>query len=232
MPHYGGTIDLEDSNDPRTRIVNWVPDGSYVLEVGCGSGTIIGHLAHVKACRALAVEPDAVMAQEARSTGVEVLQGKVDSPVVRQALVQRAPFDVIIFADVLEHLADPWQVLRNMGGVLLPDGCILVSLPNVAHWTVRLSLLAGRFEYTDGFLLDRTHLRFFTLATARRLFVDSGYGIEGMQVRWAPLPGDRLWRRLPLVRNSVNEWLARTVPGLYGYQFVFKLRRGAENRAG
>lgn len=228
MPHYGGVIDPGDSNDPRTRIVNWVPPGDYVLEIGCGSGTIIGYLARVKACRALAVEPDPVMADEARALGVEVLQGSVASETVQAALAARGPFDVIVFADVLEHLRDPWQVLKVVREWLTPSGCVLVSLPNVAHWSVRFRLLLGRFDYTDGFLMDRTHLRFFTRASARQMFEQCGYTVEEEKVRWAPFPGDRLWRRVLPFRNALNAFLARAAPGLYGYQFLFKLRRKNE----
>ena len=228
MPHYGGVIDPGDSNDPRTRIVNWVPPRNYVLEIGCGSGTIIGYLARVKACRALAVEADPVMAAEARALGVEVLQGNVASETVQAALATRGPFDVIVFADVLEHLRDPGQVLKVVREWLTPSGCVLVSLPNVAHWSVRFRLLLGRFDYTDGFLMDRTHLRFFTRASARKMFEQCGYTVEEEKVRWAPFPGDRLWRRGPPFRNALNAFLARAMPGLHGYQFLFKLRRKNE----
>ncbi len=221
--HYGGVIRLEDANDPRTRIVKWVPPECYVLEVGCGSGTIIGFLKS-RGCRTLAVEPDAAMAQQAEALGVEVLKGSVEDPALQEVLARRGPYDVIIFADVLEHLRDPWGVLKSARAWLASEGFILVSLPNVAHWTIRLSLLAGRFDYTDGFLMDRTHLRFFTLSGARQLFEQCGYAIQAEQVRWAPFPGDRVWRRNPTFRNTMNEMLARWMPGLYGYQFVFKLR--------
>jgi hypothetical protein len=70
---------------------------------------------------------------------------------------------------------DPWQVLREMRGLLAPGGHVLLSVPNIAHWTARLNLLFGRFDYTDGYLMDRTHLRWFTWRTARAMAQASGY---------------------------------------------------------
>lgn len=72
------------------------------------------------------------------------------------------PFDVIICADVLEHLSDPARVLASLLRYLGRDGLVIVSVPNIAHLWVRLQLLIGRFDYTDRGILDRTHLRFFT----------------------------------------------------------------------
>jgi methionine biosynthesis protein MetW len=223
-PRYGGTLDPNDPNDPRALIVNLTRAESRVLEVGCGSGTISAYLRQVKHCDVLAVEPDAAMAAAARAQGIEVMQANVQDPATRDALAAGAPFDAIIFADVLEHLRDPWSALTAARAWLARAGVVLVSLPKVAHWTIRARLLCGRFDYTDGFLMDRTHLRFFTRSSARAMFAVSGYRIEDERVRWAPLPGDRLWRRAPMLRNAFNGLLARVAPGLYGYQFVFKLR--------
>jgi methionine biosynthesis protein MetW len=223
--YYGGVIDLRDANDPRSRIVNLTPAGTRVLEVGCGSGTIIAYLAREKGCRALAVEPDPLMAAEARKQGVKVVAGRVENEAVRQELQAKGPFDVIILADVLEHLVDPWSTLRQLASLLAPEGIVLASVPNVAHWTLRWQLLRGRWDYTGGFLMDQTHLRWFTKETLRDLFHESGYRIEELQVRWAPLPGDRLWRRLLPGRNNLYAALAGRWPALFGYQFVIRARR-------
>ena len=223
-PFYTGRIDPNDVNDPRSRIVNLTPPASYVLEVGCGAGSIIGHLATAKGCRTLAVEPDARMAAAARAAGIEVIEGEIDDPTIQSSLAARGPFDVIIFADVLEHLVDPWQVLGVVRDWLTPGGSVLASIPNVAHWSIRLQLLRGQWNYTHGYLMDSTHLRWFTLETARQLFTSTGYRVDDLQVRWAPLPGDRLWRRLFPQRAVFYEALARRVPGLFGYQFVVQAR--------
>jgi SAM-dependent methyltransferase len=78
-------------------------------------------------------------------------------------------FDLIVFSDLLEHMSDPLAVLAGHYPLLADGGRILISLPNVAIWNVRLGLLAGRFDYTDTGTLDRTHLRFFTRSLRRFL---------------------------------------------------------------
>lgn len=221
-PHYGGVIDLNDANDPRTRIVNLVSAGSKALEIGCGSGTIIGYLAQAKHCQALAVEPDAAMAAETRRLGVEVLQVRIEDPQLQDALVARAPFDAIIFADVLEHLRDPWTTLSTVRPWLAYGGAVLASAPNVAYWTIRWALLRGHWDYTQGYLMDSTHLRWFTRRTLHQLFTDTGYRITNSQVRWAALPGDRLWRRLIPGRTRLYVALVNRWPGLFGYQFIIR----------
>ena len=83
----------------------------------------------------------------------------------------------MLFVDVLEHLKSPQPVLARFKSVLAPGGRIFVSLPNVAHFTMRLALLCGRFDYRPSGILDRTHLRFFTYKTGRRLIEDAGYRV-------------------------------------------------------
>lgn len=84
-------------------------------------------------------------------------------------------FDVIIFADVLEHLIDPWKVLRNIKKYLKPTGKLLISLPNIMHISAVNSLLHGFWSYQDAGLLDRTHMRFFTLYEINKMLLEAGY---------------------------------------------------------
>jgi 2-polyprenyl-3-methyl-5-hydroxy-6-metoxy-1,4-benzoquinol methylase len=84
-------------------------------------------------------------------------------------------FDYVIFADVLEHLNDPWNVLANVFPYLKEDGKVLASIPNVMHYSLIRNLLDGYWTYTDSGLLDRTHLRFFTFHEIKQLFGDAGY---------------------------------------------------------
>lgn len=228
LPFYGGTIDLTDANDPRSRIVNLVAPHSYVLEIGCGSGTIIRYLAEAKQCRTLALEPDKTMAEVARSHGVEVVEGSIEELETQQLLRTKGPFDAIIFADVLEHLRDPWAALQCVRPWLAADGVVLASIPNVAHWSLRIQLLLGRWDYTNGYLMDRTHLRWFTKQTVMELFSSTGYQITERQIRWAPLPGDRLWKRIVPGRRHLYEALARWWPGAFGYQFVIQAKPCAD----
>lgn len=95
-------------------------------------------------------------------------------------------FDYILFADVLEHLRDPGRVLRKMKPYLKANGAMIASIPNIMHYTVVSDLLNGNFTYQDAGILDRTHLRFFTLAEIVRLFTACGYTLPVIQSKQLP----------------------------------------------
>jgi len=86
-------------------------------------------------------------------------------------------FDCILCADILEHTRDPWAVLRELRRLLDPKGVLVVSLPNLRHLRPLWSLVADRFEYEESGILDRSHLRFFTLHTMREMLAETGYEI-------------------------------------------------------
>ena len=123
-------------------------------------------------------------AAQARGKCRELIVGDVADAVVGRS----DRFDAIVFGDVLEHLNDPLAALRLAIASLAPAGLVLVSVPNVAHLFVRLSLLLGRFDYADRGILDRTHLRFFTRRTFLSLLAEAGLVVETLRVTPAPLP--------------------------------------------
>ena len=132
-------------------------------------------------------------------------------------------FDAIICADVLEHLRDPCGALRRLRSLLAPAGWMIVSVPNVAHWSVRLRLLAGRFDYQPSGVLDEGHLRFFTRGTARQLMSQAGLTVEWEAV--TPLPiahwiNGSPWSPLLRAVEYLDWTLARMRPGLFAYQLV------------
>src|SRR5207253_11516920 len=97
-----------------------------------------------------------------------------------------APLEVVVCADVLEHLASPEWLLERIRGWLRPGGTLLVSLPNVANVSVRLAVLAGRFPYAERGILDRTHLRFYTRRSARELIERSGLRVRAVRATAMP----------------------------------------------
>jgi 2-polyprenyl-3-methyl-5-hydroxy-6-metoxy-1,4-benzoquinol methylase len=139
-----------------------------------------------------------------------------------------APFDVVVAGDVLEHLPDPGAVLDRLRPLVRKDGRLLVSLPNVANVTVRLSLLAGRFEYAPRGILDGTHVRFFTRKTGRRLLESHGFIVVSETATAMPveLAFPFLGRPplAPAVRGGAIA-AAHLLPGLFGYQFVWEAVR-------
>jgi len=201
-----------------------VPVDARVLEVGCASGYLSEELKK-RGCRVWGVEINPEAAEAARPHCEEVLTADVDALASLPWAV--SSFDVVVCTDVLEHLKDPARALRLLKPYLRPGGCLIVSLPNVANWSVRFALLAGRFDYQASGLLDRTHLRFFSLASARRLLVEAGFRITSFDVT----PGlevyppylffaGRVLRRLRL-HEPVEYWLSRRFPSLLAYQFIF-----------
>ena len=139
------------------------------------------------------------------------------------------PFDVVVCADVLEHLPEPHLLLSLILTWLRPGGVVLVSLPNVANVSVRLALLSGHFRYAERGILDRTHLRFYTLETARELLTTAGFRIRGVEASAMPY-------ELALPRLGRPPWApatrafaaasARLLPRLFGYQFLFEAEKG------
>ncbi len=153
-----------------------VGTGRRVLELGCSSGYISRFLAE-RNCKVTGIEFDPMAAAQARAFCEEVIVADLDlRPLVD--LLPGTRFDVALFGDVLEHLRDPWRVLDETRSFLGQGSFVVISVPNVAHGAVRLSLLRGSFNYMDQGLLDATHLRFFTLRSVRELCLRAGYRIE------------------------------------------------------
>jgi len=161
---------------PRTDLVELIPPGTKrVLDVGCGVGKTGSILVNMGFERTVGVEIHAEAAQKAKDVYDEVLVLDVEKQDLPCA---KGYFDCILYGDVLEHLTDPWRVLRNHRDYLSEEGIIVCSIPNVRYYRVLLPLiLQGRWEYEDIGVLDRSHLRFFTLKTIEDLLRNSGFTI-------------------------------------------------------
>jgi 2-polyprenyl-3-methyl-5-hydroxy-6-metoxy-1,4-benzoquinol methylase len=147
------------------------------------------------------------------------------APVIRQLEGKR--FDRVLLLDVLEHLRHPEQILRQSHEVLKREGLLIVSVPNIANIYIRLTLLLGRFDYSERGLLDKTHLRFFTRKTARKLLESNGYSILEEQQTVIPLELVLGWSPDNVVMKALNRLLAAVTwlfPGLFGYQIMFVAR--------
>ena len=168
---YDGHSD--DPNEVAGIFRALMPENARVLDVGCGTGSVTVIANRDKGNTVLAIEPDADRSAVATARGIDVFCGVLD----HEFMSTRGPFDIIMFADVLEHLPSPDDMLKLAMSGLKPGGIILASVPNVAHWSLRLELLFGRFDYTETGLCDATHLRWFTQRTIRNLFTNHGLEI-------------------------------------------------------
>lgn len=186
-------------------IPHFVPPGSRVLDVGCNTG-VMGAILKRHKCISDGIDINEEALKEAKKHYRHLFKrdlqsGKFD--------IQNERYDVIIFADVLEHLTRPDQLLDDCKKYLNKDGIIIISLPNVARFEVRLHLLSGKFEYTETGSLDRDHLRFFTLKTGRELIENSGFTI------------------IHTVPTGLGHKL-KLLPTLTAYQFIFVARKNDE----
>jgi methionine biosynthesis protein MetW len=165
-------------DDYNHRIFDLVPRGTRVLDVGCATGKLLERLKRDKQCATAGVEMDEAMAQHARARCDRLVVGNAETLDLPFAPCE---FDVVIFADVLEHMHDPETIFQKIRAYLKDDGTVFISIPNIAFITARLNLLFGRFDYTDYGIMDRTHRRFFTVKTAKKLVTDCGFRIEHIE---------------------------------------------------
>jgi SAM-dependent methyltransferase len=200
----------------RRRLLESIGDRAEVLDVGCWAGATGRLLARERGASVDGVEPDPDMAGIAQGHYRRVFSDTVEQTLRGELAADSATYDALLFLDVLEHLVDPWNVLRESHRLLRPGGSIFVSLPNVAYWSVRKELALGRWRYTESGLLDRTHLRFFTAETARELLVGTRWGVtwEGVSMGAPPLIS------LP------ERWqgVLRRAPSLFGTQLLFRAK--------
>ena len=167
----------------RAEMLALVPDTvRSLLDVGGGTGGFVRAFAAARGGRACLLERDPAAAAAARAAGITVIEA--DFLAGHADATER--FEMVSLLDVLEHFADPHAVLAQTHGWLTPAGHVLLSVPNVGHWSVVQDLLAGRFDYLPVGILCSTHLRFYTAASLRTLLDDCGF--EVVQWRNAPSP--------------------------------------------
>jgi SAM-dependent methyltransferase len=175
-----------------------------VLELGCGNGaTGALALAEGKCGAWVGIERHSPAAAEAGRTLTQVFEGDIDR--LDLPLVDGS-FDLLVMGEVLEHLPDPEAVLIRLVRFLKPSGVALASTPNIGHWRIVASLVAGRFDYEAQGVMDRTHLKWFTPKSLKRAFEAAGLievGVRPLgwscraQVLSGALPFHHLlWRQL------------------------------------
>ena len=173
---YEYEVDLDSDNAPA-RVIRMVGSGKRVLEVGAGPGSITKHLISTNECDvvALEIDPSAIAKLEQFTDRIYSLD--LNDPAWTEELTDEEKFDVVLAADVLEHLQNPLRTLKGMVSLLRPEGEIILSLPHVGHCTIGACLLAENFRYQNAGLLDRTHIQFFGLKNINELYEGAGLGI-------------------------------------------------------
>jgi SAM-dependent methyltransferase len=220
---YAALVAAHGLGESHRLVLGAVPDGARVLDVGCATGYLAAELGR-RGCTVDGVEVDPIAAERAREHCRQVVVGDLEARATHaevERMLGGARPDVVICADVLEHLRDPWAVLSWLRTLLPAGGAgkAIISLPNIAHWTARRALVRGRFDYADFGLFDRTHLRFFTRDSARELATRAGFAVQQERPAGAPLP---LESRVPSLAR-VRDPFVRRCPELLALQFVLVL---------
>lgn len=194
---------------------------SPILDVGCAHGTIGALLADARGAAVPAIdgiEPDPGWAAEARPWYRTVHAARVED-----AALADGTYAQVVLADVLEHLPDPGDTLRRLRRAATADARFVLSVPNVAHLSARLLLLAGRWPQMERGIFDRTHLHFWTRDTFAAELAAAGLRV----VRWeaTPVPLEQVWpdARLPWLRTAamaLQGACVRLLPRLFGFQWV------------
>lgn len=222
VTYYDAEVDMSNPNLSHTQVIELVGHDKKVLDVGCATGYLALQLGN-QGCKVSGVEMDPEAAEQARPYLEDLLVGDLNTTRLSSHFAPES-FDVIVFADVLEHLLDPFEVLQDSLELLAPGGRIVLSVPNVAHGGVRLALLQGRWNYTDTGLLDRTHVRFFTYSTLLDLVQSAGLTVDTLRATVAdPLAGSVSVdaERIPA---SMIEWV-RSQPYALDYQYILSAHR-------
>ncbi len=214
-----------DQNGASGLICQMVPLKSRVLDVGCGDGSLAEILQMRCSADIFGIEPDAARAAMARAHGIQVLTGFLDENLAKTIGL----FDILLFADVLEHVPDPFALIQNALACLKPGGSLIVSVPNIAHWSVRTMICFGRFDYEPFGIMDATHLRWFTKRSIVAFL--NRAGLEAIDVRsssgtslsayrrwpWAWMPKALVWH--------LAVWLSRLWPTMFGCQTIVRAAR-------
>lgn len=226
MTKYDFETDL-GSNTSTGIILSKVPSHSIVLEFGCAAGRMTRYMKYALDCQVYIVEYD----KEAFESAMQYAVDGVCDDILTLSWLDKFKdirFDVILFADVLEHLAKPKEALANAAQLLKEQGRIFVSIPNIAHNDILLKAFNNRFDYTDIGLLDNTHVHFWGYENIIPFAEDSGLSVFSIEATYLPTGESEQFANTsfccpPLLLNYFNERQFAEA-----YQFIIELGRKME----
>jgi 2-polyprenyl-3-methyl-5-hydroxy-6-metoxy-1,4-benzoquinol methylase len=198
----------------RGEVLAYVPrESRRILEVGCGDGASLGlvkeWLDSPEGLWLAGVEINDEIAEKASKVANQIWVGNVETLSFFEE-IEASSLDVILCLDVLEHLVDPWDMVRKLTPLLKPNGRLIASIPNIRHWKfIRNLLFRADFNYRDAGLLDRTHLRFFVKKTAIELITCGGLRLVDAAPTREFKPVDMRWLLQKITGNRIEELLVK-----------------------
>lgn len=201
------------------KVYNLLEGNKTVLDVGCANGNFSKEVKK-KGNKVYGIEVSNQMALRAKKVIDHVIVGNIEE---MKFPWKYNSFDIILLMDILEHLFNPQKTLINLKKYLKNDGYVIVSIPNVANWEVRLDLLFGKFDSSKTRILEDGHIRFFTFESATKMFKKSGYKIVySDSVVNLPLVLLKIHNRLPFL--GIKRICETKFKQLFGFQFIFKIK--------
>ena len=217
---YESNVDPLRPNDAHGISLQLIGRDKKVLELGAASGHVtraLKNLGHT----VTAVERDGRFKNDLSNIADQTFITDLDWLDLRE-LLGGQKYDAILAGDVLEHCSRPDLVLRECHHLLAPGGSVVISLPNIAHADVRLALLAGRFQYRDTGLLDRTHIRFFTRETINEFVRSNGFEIQEIHASTAPIGLTEFGAPEPSIPKEAIEYVQQDRDHTV-YQYVLRV---------
>ncbi|MBU1054068.1 MAG: class I SAM-dependent methyltransferase [Proteobacteria bacterium] len=211
---------LKKNGTTISQILNKISPGSSVLEFGASTGYMTRFMQEELNCEVSIIEFDNEAGEFASKYSVNTFIGDIEDYGWEEKFKGHT-FDYILFADVLEHLKDPLQVLKRSACFLNPHGNVIISLPNLGYNGVLADLWLDRFNYRELGLLDSTHVRFFSYESAKELITQSGLYLKSINFKKVKLKKSEFkkgWDSLPLLIKL----LLKLRPKGLVYQFIIE----------
>lgn len=195
------------------QALSLVPERTKILEIGCADGFMGEYLIKKKGCRVIGVEINKEAAKKAQDRGLTVVCGDIEEEAVLSKLRKEEKFQVILCTSSIEHLHDPMKALKNWRNFLDINGFMIITTPNIGHWSARLKTFSGKFPREDYGIFDEEHLHFFTINSFKGLIEKCGFCVEHLGI-------DPIGGGLP----KVSKFLSLFFPDLFAYQIVIKAK--------
>jgi 2-polyprenyl-3-methyl-5-hydroxy-6-metoxy-1,4-benzoquinol methylase len=223
MGKYNNILNMDTDNSASLILKNISPN-TRVLEFGPGNGYMTKYMKEALNCDVAIVEIDKEDGEAAGTYASQTFIGDSFGDIEKYFWMDLGQVDHIIFSDVLEHLNNPWKVLKESTYLLKKEGSILISIPNVSHNSVIIDLINSKFNYRELGLLDNTHLRFFTRSSLLKMVSDAGLYVEQETNTFCAVEHTEFKNTFDDIPVAMADILKEREDGQL-YQFVWKLKK-------